>query len=814
MAEILLFASLHGQAGLIQHLDANMQAGVIVNEEGEVVKWVDQGSFANDAVALEGLVYKVEEEGLNWLDFGSGRNMLELFSNTESDSWLDQSEGTGGFCVILSLKISSVLDNWNDIIGNSSVVSEGFGMRYSSSGSIQVYLGGKSIGGTGVVAGDVIIMALNYSVTESKLELWDSKSKATNAVSVPTADFSLSNPVTIGSTNNPARYFQGYIGEVKIYNTNLSVEEFQSEQDQFFLKWIVSGIENDPPSPNPATFSISPQGVSGTVISMTATEGFDENGPVEYLFTEISGNTGGSSSGWQTNPNYRDGDLLPETEYTYTVTMRDALLAEGQPSQPMSASTLTYTEPGTENELEYGAFYGYQGWHYAEGDGRVNANDWVHWFNNNIPDAENIHGDMWPDLREYDPDRLYDTQMTYPDGETAALYSCFDYSTIDLHVKWMSEYGIKGCAVQRFTSSIDKPNKLEQGDKKIRDIMTACEKYGVKFWIMHDSGQGDEDEYNRITNDWKHLVENLDILQSPAYTWQNGLPVYGLWGIGVNTRQWQPDDAARILDFFQAGDEEYRTYVVGGVPVNWRTNPPQGWGPVFDRLDMISPWRTIFNDPDQYKLRMQADFAYCNERGIDYNPVVSPGASTKHLRFSEEMRNWKPRNGGHFLWKQAYEVCAMGSKFMYVAMFDEVDEGTAMYKLVETEEDLPVGADQVPLNEDGYDLPSDWYLQIGTEIQKMIEGTLSVTPTMPLTPQLMSLEERLPENSIRIYPVPAREKIYLSGTTIPSRVKLTNVSGSILFEGQLDVSSIHVGHLPPGFYFLNIDGKAFRFVKE
>ncbi len=22
--------------------------------------------------------------------------------------------------------------------------------------------------------------------------------------------------------------------------------------------------------------------------------------------------------------------------------------------------------------------------------------------------------------------------------------------------------------------------------------MTACEKYGIKFWIMHDSGKGDE----------------------------------------------------------------------------------------------------------------------------------------------------------------------------------------------------------------------------------------------------------------------------------------------------------------------------------
>ena len=131
---------------------------------------------------------------------------------------------------------------------------------------------------------------------------------------------------------------------------------------------------------------------------------------------------------------------------------------------------------------------------------------------------------MWPDLREYDQDNLYETQMLYPNGETAKLYSCFDYSTIDLHIKWMSEYGIKGCAVQRFTSSIDKAHKLEQGDKKVRDVMTACEKYGVKFWIMHDSGQGDEGEYDRITNDWKHLVDDLDILQSPAYTWQNGKP--------------------------------------------------------------------------------------------------------------------------------------------------------------------------------------------------------------------------------------------------------------------------------------------------
>jgi len=522
---------------------------------------------------------------------------------------------------------------------------------------------------------------------------------------------------------------------------------------------VATNVEKDPPSPNPASFSIAPAGVCGSIITMTATTGADVSGPVEYLFTETTGNSGGSNSEWQTNPNYRDGDLNPSTEYTYTVTMRDAFGNIGTASDPLSATTTAYTEPGQENELEYGAYYGYQGWHFTEGDGRVSANDWVHWFEGQTPNAESIHGDMWPDLREYDPNNLYETLMKYPNGETAKVYSCFDYSTIDLHIKWMRDYGIKGCVVQRFTSSIDQPNKLEQGDKKIRDVMTACEKYGVKFWIMHDSGQGDEEEYERITNDWKHLVDDLDVLQSPAYTWQNRLPVYGFWGVGVSSRSWTPEQATEILDFYQKGEEKYRTYVAAGVPVNWRTNPAAGWTPVFDRLDMISPWRTIFNDPDKYKSRMQDDLAYCNNLGIDYNPVVSPGASTQHLRDDDLMRNWKPRNGGHFLWKQAYEVCKMGSKFMYVAMFDEVDEGTAMYKLVETVDDLPVGTDQVPLNEDGYDLPSDWYLRVGTEMQKMIEGTIPLTSTLPINPSApLSLTDIEANNSFAVYPVPAANK--------------------------------------------------------
>lgn len=814
---IISFLSINlaiGQTGLIQHLDASIDGSIITDGNLSITTWKDQSSSQNDAQIVNGSVNKVQENGVSWLDFGDGRNTMELFSSPESDSWLDQATETGGFCVILSVKPTSFHNNWNDLIGNSSAVSSGFGIRYSNSGSIQSYLGGNTISGSNIESGEAIILAFNYSALDDTYTLWDSKSKNTLSGTISNADFSLSEPVILGGTNNPDRYFRGYIGEVKIYNSTISNENFITEQNSFFLKWVSTDSEKDAPSPNPASFHINPTGVGASIISMTATTGSDANGPVEYKFIESSGNPGGTSSEWQTNPNYRDGDLDPETSYSYSLSMRDSYGNVGTSSNEFSATTKAFSEYGLENELEYAAYYGYQGWHFAQGDGRQFADDWVHWFESNIPDALHIHGDMWPDLSEYDSENLYETQMLYPNGERAKLYSCFDYSTIDLHIKWMADYGIKGCAVQRFTSSIDKSNKLEQGDKKIRDVMTACEKYGVKFWIMHDSGQGDENEYERISNDWIHLVEDLDILQSPAYTWQNGKPVYGLWGIGVSSRQWTPQDAIKLLDFYQNGDEKYRTYVFGGVPVNWRTSPPAGWNVVFDRLDNISPWRTIFNGPDEYKTRMQEDLAYCNAHGIDYSPVVSPGASTLHLRDSDEMRNWKPRDGGHFLWKQVYEVCNMDSKFVYVAMFDEVDEGTAMYKLVETQDGLPVGADQVALNEDGYNLPSDWYLQIGTEIQKMIEGTIPITATLPINSDLNSNRELVETGILKVYPVPAGDKIFLSGHKESSPYKIVNIQGVIASEGKLHNSSIDISQLNTGMYFLIVENEVVRFIKN
>jgi hypothetical protein len=71
---------------------------------------------------------------------------------------------------------------------------------------------------------------------------------------------------------------------------------------------------------------------------------------------------------------------------------------------------------------------------------------------------------------------------------------------------------------------------------------------------------------------------------------------------------------------------------------------------------------------------------------------------------------------------------------VWLAQFDEVDEGTAIFKVTSKTSDLPAQGNWVALDADGQSLPSDWYLRLAGEAQKMFEGKAPLSPTIPISP--------------------------------------------------------------------------------
>ena len=134
------------------------------------------------------------------------------------------------------------------------------------------------------------------------------------------------------------------------------------------------------------------------------------------------------------------------------------------------------------------------------------------------------------------------------------------------------------------------------------------------------------------------------------------------------------------------------------------------------------------------KATTKTELAYATSFSQIYLPVIFPGYSF-HNQNSSKPFNEIPRLGGNFLWTQAYNDISSGATQIFGAMFDEVNEGTAMFKVAPTNTTIPTSLTMVPLNSDGYNnLPSDWYLKLDGSISQMLQGTQSLTPTIPITP--------------------------------------------------------------------------------
>jgi hypothetical protein len=243
------------------------------------------------------------------------------------------------------------------------------------------------------------------------------------------------------------------------------------------------------------------------------------------------------------------------------------------------------------------------------------------------------------------------------------------------------------------------------------------------------SGQDTNTLFSQMTNDWRWLVDNLHITQDPRYLHHNGKPVLMIWGFFYD--RFLPDLANQIIDYFK-NDPTYGVTLVGGGEWWWRTETTPGWSNVFRRFDVYSPWNVgNYSVAGTNKYASTAywsdDLPEATKAGMLYLPVVYPGFSWDNLKQYAPGTSLIPRLGGQFLWNQFYAAANLGLDMAYVAMFDEVDEGTAIFKVSNTP---PLQAYFVTY--DG--LPADWYLRLTAEGSKILSGEKANTAIIPISP--------------------------------------------------------------------------------
>ncbi len=387
---------------------------------------------------------------------------------------------------------------------------------------------------------------------------------------------------------------------------------------------------------------------------------------------------------------------------------------------------------------------GYQGWFACPGDN--DGRGWVHWSSGTTPTV-----DMLPDVSELPPHERCRTDLTAADGSAIDVFSSRNPATVARHFAWMKLYGIDGVALQRFSGMLHQPQQIAIVNQVLANVRQAAEASGRGFLVMYDASGLRRADIPLILQDWQR-IEEAGYTRSRAWIGHKGHPVLGIWGLGFTSAPLTPDDAKLLLAGIARISAPYGGItILGGVPSGWRTGTGDAksdpsWQTIWPMLGVISPW-TVGRYADDagadayLRTNLTIDLETSRRMGIDYMPVVFPGFSWGNLMHANHNDarakfNQIPRRCGRFYWHQLSNALSAGATMLYGAMFDEVDEGTALFKLVTGASRAPArtpepGHNFVTLDADGCRLPSDWYLRLTSAAGAALHTHTPLPPTLP-----------------------------------------------------------------------------------
>ena len=325
------------------------------------------------------------------------------------------------------------------------------------------------------------------------------------------------------------------------------------------------------------------------------------------------------------------------------------------------------TTPGLDNKTLKGkVMVGYQGWFRTPND--PTDRGWIHW---GSIDQGLFTTDMWPDTSAYPPEALdkADDVKTLS-GKTGYLFSSAWPEVVQTHFAWMRQNNIDGAFVQRFLG--DMYSSSGRADWVLGNVRAAANQEGRIWAVEYDvSGAANDKVLDTLKKDWAWMIDEFGIKKDPSYAREGDKLVVFIWGLPFPDRHFTPSTANAVVDFFKNDPTYGGNYVIGGIPGNWRKMEDRAWQAHFKKYDSVLAWMSQSYDQDV------TDF---KAMGVDYYPHVNPGfswANLKHLP-TGATEQFAPRNGGRFYEGLFSKAAQAGADRLFVGMFDEYDEGTAI----------------------------------------------------------------------------------------------------------------------------------------
>ena len=379
---------------------------------------------------------------------------------------------------------------------------------------------------------------------------------------------------------------------------------------------------------------------------------------------------------------------------------------------------------------------GYQGWFTTPNDGAERG--WTHFSRRGRFEPGSCTIDLWPDVSELDADEKFATRFRHADGSVAAVFSSFCRKTVLRHFGWMQDYEIDGAFVQRFAVQTHHPLNLNHCNTVLMHCREGANVHGRAYAVMYDLSGLQAGQMGHVMDDWKSLVDRMRIGKDDkdrAYLREGGKPVVAVWGVGFNDgRQYTLAECGELVQFLKHDKQYGGCTVMLGVPTGWRTLDRDSMTDktlhdVILEADIVSPWtvgryaslKSVARHADE---RWKQDIQWCEQHGKKYLPVVFPGFSWHNMKPDSPL-DQIPRHKGQFLWSQYVQAKKAGATMIYQAMFDEMDEGTAIFKCTNSP---PVGASPF-LTYEG--LPSDHYLWLTGLGGRLLRGEVQPSEQVP-----------------------------------------------------------------------------------